>query len=139
MHSWIPALKISDFILGHHHNHEILALHRYLMKMNGKKPKIVSQPWIKELMISTILNVMNIPHFSRHQEFNPCVKILMSFYHGGYLWIDRHVTVDLTLIHLITRLSMQGLDPYQFTPRKTAYHSLAQCIKEYYGNVEKGK
>jgi hypothetical protein len=63
----------------------------------------------------------------------------MSFYHGGYIWLDRHVTMDMVLIHLITGLSMQGPDPQQFYPGKAADLSLAQRIKEDYGNVEKGK
>jgi hypothetical protein len=46
----IPALKISDFNLGDRKNYVMLAPHRYLMKMTGKKPKIVPQPWIKELV-----------------------------------------------------------------------------------------
>jgi hypothetical protein len=72
------------------------------MKTTGKKQHIVSHPWIKELTQSMILNVMKIPHFGRHQEVNTCVKILLSCYHGGYLWLDRCMTVDLALIHLIT-------------------------------------
>jgi hypothetical protein len=36
----------------------MLMPHRYLMKMTGKKPHIISQPWIKELAQSMILNVM---------------------------------------------------------------------------------
>jgi hypothetical protein len=122
----IPALKINDFNLGDRKNYAMLAPHRYLMKMTGKKPKIVPQPWIKELACSMILNVMKIPHFGRHQEVNACVKLLLSCYHGGYLWLDRRVTVDPTLIHLITGLSMQGPDPHQFYPGKTSDRSLAQ-------------
>jgi hypothetical protein len=135
----IPALKNNDFNLRDRKNYAMLAPHRYLMKMTGKKPHIVSQPWIKELAQSTILNVMKIPHFGRHQEVNACVKLLLSCYHGGYLWLDRHITVDPTLIHLITGLSMQGPDPQQFYPGKTSDRSLAQRIKEDYGDVEKGK
>jgi hypothetical protein len=86
----IPALKNNDFNLGDRKNYVMLAPHRYLMKMTGKKPCIVSQPWIKELAQSTILNVMKIPHFGRHQEVNACIKILLSCYHRGYLWLDRH-------------------------------------------------
>jgi hypothetical protein len=47
--------------------------------------------------------------------------------------------VDLVLIHLITRPSMQGPDPQQFYLEKTSNHSLAQCIKEAYNEFEKGK
>ena len=84
----------------------MLTPHRYLMKMAGKKPRIVPQPWIKELACSMILNVMKIPHFDRHKEVNACVKLLLSCYHGGYLWVGKHVTVDPTLIHIIIGLSM---------------------------------
>jgi hypothetical protein len=103
----VPALKNNDFNLGNRKKYAMLAPHRYLMKTTGKKSRIVSQLWIKELAQSTILNVMNIPHFGRHQEVNDCVKILLSCYHGGYLWLDKCVTVDPMLIHLITRLRMQ--------------------------------
>jgi hypothetical protein len=66
----IPALKISDYNLGDKNNYMMLSPHRYLTKMTGKKPKIVPQPWIKEIARSTILNMMKIPHFDKHQEVN---------------------------------------------------------------------
>jgi hypothetical protein len=91
----IPALKISDFNLGDRKNYVMLTPHRYLTKTTGKKPKIGPQPWIKEIVRSMILNVMKIPHFGIHQEVNVCVKILLSCYHGGYLWLDRCITMDL--------------------------------------------
>jgi hypothetical protein len=59
----ILALRNNDFNLGDRKKYVMLSLHRYLMKMIGKKQRIVSQPWIKELAKSTILNVMKIPHF----------------------------------------------------------------------------
>jgi hypothetical protein len=135
----IPDLKISDFNLGDMKNYAMLAPHRYLTKTTGKKPNIVPYPWIKEIERSMILNVMKIPHFGRHQEVEACVKLLMSCYHGGYLWLDIPMTVEPTLIHLITGLSMKAPDPHQFYPGKAADHSLAQWIKETYGDVEKGK
>jgi len=95
----IPLLKNSDFNLGDRKNYASLAPHRYLTKTIGKKPRLVSQPWIKELAQYTIINMMKIPHFGRHQEVNVCVKILLSCYHGRYMWLDWWITVDLTLIH----------------------------------------
>jgi hypothetical protein len=47
--------------------------------------------------------------------------------------------MDPMSIHLITGLSMEGPDTQHLYPRNTLDHSLAQRIKEYYGNVEKGK
>jgi hypothetical protein len=93
-----------------------------------------------DIVRSTILIVMKIPHFDRHQEVNTCVKLLLSCYHGGYLCLDQCITVYPMLIHRIIGLSMQlGPDPQDFYPRKVADHALAQCIKETYGDVEKGK
>jgi hypothetical protein len=135
----IPSLKISDFNLDDRKNYVMLASHRYLMKMIGKKPKIVPHLWIKEIVRSMILNTMKIPHFGRYQEVNVCITLLLLCFHGGYLWLDRRVTVDLALIHLITGLSMQGPDPHHFYLGKVADRSLVQQIKEAYGDVEKGK
>jgi hypothetical protein len=87
---------------------------------------------------STLLNVMKIPHFGRHKEVNAYFKLLLSCYHGIYLWLDRRITVNPTLIHRITRLSMQGPDPQHFYLGKSIDRALAQKIKDTYNNVEKG-
>jgi hypothetical protein len=63
----IPLLKNNNFNLGDRKNYAMLAPHRYLTKTTGKKPLMVSHPWIKDLAQSTILNVMKIPHFSLTQ------------------------------------------------------------------------
>jgi hypothetical protein len=59
----IPLLKNNDLNLGDRKKYVMLAPHKYLMKTIGKRLHLVSQPWIKELVQSTILNVMKIPHF----------------------------------------------------------------------------
>jgi hypothetical protein len=102
----IHDLKINEFNLGNMKNYALIAPHRYLKKKTRKKLKIVTQSWIKEIARSTILNVMNIPNFDKHREVNMCVKCLLSCYHGGYLWLDRHVTMDSMLIHMINGLHM---------------------------------
>jgi hypothetical protein len=68
-----------------------------------------------------------------------CIKLPLSCFHNGYIWLDKRITIDLALIHRITRLSMQGPDPQEFYPGKAADHALVQNIKETYGDVEKGK
>jgi hypothetical protein len=95
----IVTLNISDFNLGDRKNYGILTPHKYLAKTKGKKLNIIPQSWTMDIARSTILNVMKIPHFDRHQEVNVCVKILLSCFHGGYLWLDRHINIDLELIH----------------------------------------
>jgi hypothetical protein len=134
----IAALKFSDFNLGDCKNYSMLTPYKYLTKMKGKNSKIIPQPWMMNLVQSTLLNVMKIPHFGRHQEVNACVKLLLSCYHGGYLWLDHRITVDPMLIHRIMGLSMQGPDPQEFYPGKATDRVLAQKIKDTYDDVEKG-
>jgi hypothetical protein len=64
-----------------------------------------------DLAQSTILNVMKIPHFGKQQEVNACLNLLLSSFHGGYLWLEKHITIDPALIHQITELSKKRLDP----------------------------
>jgi hypothetical protein len=106
----ILTLKINDFNLGDRKNYNILTPHRYLTRTKGKKSKIIPQPWTMDIVRSTILNVMKIPHFRRNQELNVCVNLLLSSFHGGYLWLDRCINVDPMLIHRITELSIQEPD-----------------------------
>jgi hypothetical protein len=122
----ILMLKISDFNLGDRKNYGMLAPHKYLKKMIGRKPKIFPHLWTMDIARSTILNVMKIPHFGRHQEVNVCIKLLLSCFHGGYLWLDRRIIVDPTLIHWITGLIMEGLDPQDVYPGMATDHALAQ-------------
>jgi hypothetical protein len=121
----IATLKLNDFNLGDRKNHSMLTPHRYLTRMKGKNSKIIPQPWNKNLAQSTILNLMKIPHFGRHQEVNACVNISLSCYHGSYLWLDRCITVNPILIHRIIGLSMKGLDPQEFYQEKVADRALA--------------
>jgi hypothetical protein len=96
-----------------------------MKKTKGNNTKIISHPWTSNLAQSTLLNEMEIPQFGRHQEVNAYVKVLFSCFHNGYLWLDRNIIVDMTLIHRITGLSMHGPDPQDFYPGKVADHALA--------------
>jgi hypothetical protein len=102
----ILDIKINDFNLEYKNNYVFLTPHKYLKKTTWKKLNIFPQPWTKEIMMSTILNIMNLCHFGRYQEVNMFVKLLLSCYHGGNLWLDRLVTMDPMLIHMITELIM---------------------------------
>jgi hypothetical protein len=134
----IPTPKISDYNLGDHKRYGMLAPHKYLTKTRGKKSNIIPQPWTMDIARSTIMNVMKIPHFGKHQEVNTCIKILFLCFYGGYLWLDRSIIINPVLFHRITGLSMQGPDPQEFYPGKAADRALAQNIKDTYGDVEKG-
>jgi hypothetical protein len=78
----VTALKFCDFNLGDHKVYSMLAPYKYLTRTKSKNSKIVLQQWTMNLTQSTLLNVMKIPHFDRHQEVNSCVKLLLASYHG---------------------------------------------------------
>jgi hypothetical protein len=59
----IAALKFSDFNLRDRKVYNMLAPHKYLTRTKGKNSKIIPQSWTMNLMHSTLLNVMKIPHF----------------------------------------------------------------------------
>jgi hypothetical protein len=134
----LATLKFSDFNLRYRKNYSMLVPHKYLTKTKGRNPKIVLHSWTHNLTLSTLLNVMKIPHFGRHQKVNACIRLLLPCYHSGYLWLDRCITMDPTLINQITGITMQGPDPQDFYLGKTSDRALAQQIKETYGDVEKG-
>jgi hypothetical protein len=125
-HDKLIALQFSDFNLVDRKVYSILAPNKYLTITKGRNPNIVPQQWTHNLVQSTLLNVMKIPHFGMHREVNACVILLLSCYHGGYLWLDRCITMDPILINQIAWLSMKGHDPHKLYPRKTTDCALAQ-------------
>jgi hypothetical protein len=50
------------------------------------------------------MNLLEIPHFGRGKDVNACVKKILARVHGGFLWMDRHVSIDVELIAKITGL-----------------------------------
>jgi hypothetical protein len=95
----ILMLKINDLKLGDRKNYGMLTPHKYLINTMGKNMKIVPQLWTMDIARSTILNLMKISHLGRNQEVNVCVKLVLSCFHGGYLWLNWSIILDPTLIH----------------------------------------
>jgi hypothetical protein len=125
----VTALKFCNFNLGDCKAYNMLAPYKYLTRTKGKNSKQIPQQWMMNLAQSTLLNVMQILHFGRHQEVNACVKLLLASYHGGYLSLDCHITVDLALINRITWLSMQGPDPHEYfleRPQTALLHRISK-------------
>jgi hypothetical protein len=55
--------------------------------------------------------MLDIPHFGRGQYANNYVKKLMEVTHGGYLWLEQLVSIDVELISYITGMPSRGEDP----------------------------
>jgi hypothetical protein len=134
----VTSLKFCDFNLGDCKAYNMLAPFKYLTRTKVHNSKIFPQQWMMNLAQSTLLNIMKIPHFGRHQEVTACVKFLLARYHRGYLWLNLCITIDPVLINRVTMIIIQGPNPHEYYPENTTDHALSQNIKEAYGNVEKG-
>jgi hypothetical protein len=47
---------------------------------------------------------MDIPHFGRVCDINNYIKKLMEVTHGGYLWVEEPISIDVELIAFITEI-----------------------------------
>jgi hypothetical protein len=56
------------------------------------------------LVNTGILNLLEIPHFERGKDVNNYVKQLLAVLHGGFVWLDELVSIDVNLISFITGL-----------------------------------
>jgi hypothetical protein len=45
-----------------------------------------------------IMNLMDIPHFGCGKKVGLCIKQLVTHVHGGILWMDRPVQIDVAMI-----------------------------------------
>jgi hypothetical protein len=66
----------------------------------------IDQPlqWATGLEKTIILGLLDLPHFGRGQYASGCVKQLLVVTHGGDIWLDKLVSIDVELIANITRL-----------------------------------
>jgi len=83
------------------------------------------------------MNLLEIPHFGKGKDVNKCVKKLLVVMHGGILWLNRPVSIDIELIAKITGLPTDGEKPVQYMDDKNKEKSLAKEMKKTYG-TERG-
>jgi hypothetical protein len=48
-----------------------------------------------------IMNFLDIPHFDRGKYVNNRVKPFLVVLHGGFLWLEEPVSIDVELISFI--------------------------------------
>jgi hypothetical protein len=99
----------------------------------------VHQPhqWAVGLEKTGILELLELPHFGIGQFASSCVKKLMVVTHGGDLWLDKLISIDIELIAHIIGLSSRVMDPAQFLEDKTKEKALAEEMKKKY-NTKRG-
>jgi len=80
-----------------------------------------------------ILGLLDLPHFGRGQYARGCIKQLLAVTHGGDIWLDKLVSIDIELNVHIIGFPTRGMDPAQFLDDKTKEKSLVKEIKKKYG------
>jgi hypothetical protein len=83
------------------------------------------------------LNLLEFPTSEGGKDVNNCVKQLMAVLHGGFLWLEEPVSIDVELIAFITGLPSNGENPTQYLDDKTKEKALAEEMKKTYG-TERG-
>jgi hypothetical protein len=71
-------------------------------------PILQPKPWAAGLENTGILNLLEIPHFGRGKEVNNCIKQLIAVLHGGFLWMEHPISIDVELITSDHRTSING-------------------------------
>ena len=110
----VNDLKYQDYNLLDHAKFPQFQVDQYMaMDVNPamKVETLTLQAWIASLQPSGLLNLLQISHFSRSNEINVVVKVLLSCVHRGHMWLDYRVNITIDLIHQITGLSKNGADP----------------------------
>jgi hypothetical protein len=102
----VPKLRYADLDVHNAEKFPELAAETYLVK-TGKigpldKPIMDPTQWITGLYKSDIMNLLDIPHFGHSKNVRLYVKQLVTRVHGGILWMDRPIPIDVTLISNIT-------------------------------------
>jgi len=77
--------------------------------------------------------MMEIPHFGKRIEINICVKLFLCCVHGGFLWLDREISINTYLIAQITGFPSVGEYPLKLFTEKMQEKALVERMKEKYG------
>jgi hypothetical protein len=102
-----------------------------------KVEALTPQAWIASLQPFGLLNLLQIPHFGCSNEINAVIKVLLSYLHGGHLWLDHRVDITIDLIHQIIVLSKTGTDPSTHFVGKDQDKKLATRLTKKY-NLTRG-
>lgn len=90
--------------------------------------KIVLQDWIAKLAPLGLLKLLRIPHFSHNPKVNVVVKLLFSFVHDGYVWLEGNINLNIDVIHKIMGLSKVG--SWVFVGKKLDRKLVAKLTQE---------
>jgi hypothetical protein len=84
-----------------------------------------------------ILGPLDLPHFDKGQHTTACVKQLLAVTHGGDIWLDKLVSINVEIMANITGFPSQGMDLAHFLDDKARDKDLEEEMKKKY-ETERG-
>jgi hypothetical protein len=99
------------------------------------KPILEFAQWITGLYNLSIMNLLDILHFGRAKNVTLCVKQLVARVHGGIIWMDRLVQINVALISKITGLPTIGAQSKEYLDNKAHENEIAKQVKVQFGTT----
>jgi len=78
------------------------------------------------------MNLLDMTHFGHGKKINGCVKQLLARVHGGVVWMDRPMPINVYLLETITMIPTDGEKPKQYFEDKTKAKAISDEIKDKY-------
>jgi len=93
--------------------------------------------WVAKVGCAGLLNMLWVLHFSRSTINTICVHQLLMLVHDWCLWLGGPIPITDMLIHWITLLPYQGIDPVDAFIGKSQEKKLADQMKSDFRLVKK--
>jgi len=105
----VPKLRYADHDVCNVDKFQDLAVETYLKNIGeiGPLGKPIMEPvqWIIGLYSSGMMNLLDTLHFGHSKNFELCVNHIVTYIHGGIIWMDTPVQIAVALISKIIGLS----------------------------------
>jgi hypothetical protein len=88
-----------------------------------------STQWITGMYKSGIMNLLDIPYFGHVKNVGLCIKKLFVEVHGGIIWMDKPVQVNVALISKITGFPTINVPPEDLLENKVCEKELEEQVK----------
>jgi len=136
----ILLLKMEDWDLADHARFPHLETDKYMKHVYYVKSGVTTLgtvEWICSVENSGLLNLLWVPHY-HHTPINTiCVRQLLTLVHDGCLWLGGHIPITDMIIHTITQLPYDGLNPAKEFGRKTGEKDMAERMKKEFDLMNK--
>jgi len=132
-HARIPLLKMEDWDLEDRTNFPNLVIDNFMKHVHYEETGVTvleMEEWVCDVEQSRFLNLLWVPHYHRTPINTICVCQLLTLVNDGFLWLGGPIPITDMLIHGITHLPHEGLNPAKEFGGKTREKELFERMKK---------